>query len=148
MIFTFTCLHCGCTFPCNPRAKDQKYCNAKECRRASRRAWKNNRYKTNTSYRQKCLDSQKSWREKNPGYQKQYRKDHLDYVTRCYESQKERYKKGREADQKAIDKNNVNRNTLFSNPRRDGVYELIPVDGKKNNVNRNTLVVRMQILSG
>ncbi len=29
---TFTCLHCGCTFPCNPRVKDQKYCNTKECR--------------------------------------------------------------------------------------------------------------------
>ena len=148
MISTFTCLHCGCTFPCHPCVKDQNYCNAKECRRASRRAWKNKKYKTNKSYRQKCLDSQKSWREKNPGYQKQYRKGHSDYVARCYESQKEHYKRRRETDQKAIDKNNVNRNTLFSNPRRDGVYELIPVDGEKNNVNRNTLVVRIQILSG
>ena len=148
MISTFTCLHCGCTFPCHPCVKDQNYCNAKECRRASRRAWKNKMYKTNKTYRQKCLDSQKSWRERNPGYQKQYRKGHSDYVARCYESQKEHYKRRREADQKAIDKNNVNRNTLFSNSGRDGVYELIPVDGEKNNVNRNTLVVRMQILSG
>ena len=112
MELNFTCLHCGCTFPCHPCVKDQNYCNAKECRRASRRAWKNRNYKTNKTYRQKCLDSQKAWREKNPGYQKQYRKDHADYVTRCYESQKEHYKKRREADQKAIDKNNVNRNTF------------------------------------
>ena len=148
MKLTFICQHCGRTCRCNPCVKDQKYCSEKECQRARTRAWKKKTYATNKTYRKKCLDSQKAWREKNPAYQKQYRKDHPEYVARCYESQNEHYKKWRETDQKAIDKNNVNRNTLFSNPRRDGVYELIPVDSRRNNVNRNTLVVRMRILSG
>ena len=144
---TFICLHCGSTFLCNPRVKNQKYCSNKECRRASRRAWKKKNYTTNKFYRQKCLDSQKAWRARYPAckYQKKYRKEHPEYVNRCRELQKKRYKKRREADRKAIDQNIVNRNTLFSNLRGDEVYELIPVDIGKNNVNRNTLMVRLQI---
>lgn len=146
---TFICLHCGRTCRCNPRIKNQKYCSAKECQRASRRAWKKKNYATKKSYRQKCLDSQKAWREKYPvcDYQKQYRKEHPEYVNRCRELQKKRYEKRREAERKALDQKIVNRNTLFSNPRGDGVYELIPVDGEKNNVNGNTFMVRMQLLS-
>ena len=150
MISTFICQHCGRICRCNPRVKNQKYCSSEECQRASRRAWKRGKYATNKSYRQDCLDSQKAWREKYPScdYQKQYRKNHPEYVKRCSELQKKRYKERREAERKAIEENNVNRNTLFSNPAGDGIYELIPMDGKKNNVNRNTFIVRMQVLSG
>ena len=108
MISTFICLHCGGTFLCNPRVKNQKYCSDKECRRA----------------RYPACD-----------YQKQYRKKHPEYVNRCRELQKKRYKKRREADRKAIDKKIVNRNTLFSNLRGDKVCELIPVGIRNNNVN-------------
>ena len=94
-------------------------------------------FATNKSYRQKCLDSQKAWRERYPAcdYQKQYRKKHFEYVKRCRELQKRRYKKRWEADRKAIDQKIVNRNTLFSNLRGDEVCELIPVDIRNNNVN-------------
>ncbi len=147
---TFTCLHCGETFPCNPRIKrGQKFCGSKECQRASRRAWKRKNYATKRSYRKKCLDSQKAWRKNRlqGEYQKEYRKKHPEYVARCYEKQKEHYKKRREAEREALEQNNVNRNTLLSKPRGGGIYKLIPVEGAKHNVNRNTLMVRMQILS-
>ena len=134
----------------NPRLKKQSYCSKKECQRASRQTWTREKYATSASYRQDCQDSQKAWREKNSisDYQKQYRKNHPEYVKRCSELQKKRYKERREAERKAIEENNVNRNTLFSNPAGGGIYELIPVDDKKNNVNKNTFMVRMQILSG
>ena len=151
MISTFICHHCGKEVSINPRIKGgQKFCSAKECQRASRRTWKKRNYATNKCYRKKCLDNQRAWREKYPAcdYQKLYRKNHPDYVNRCCELQKERYEKRREAEQKAIEQNIVNRNTLFSNPRGDGVYKLIPIESSENNVNRNTLMVRMQILSG
>jgi len=95
MISTFICLHCGGTYLRNPRVKNQKYCSDKECRRANRRAWKKKNYATNKSYLQKCLDSQKAWRARYPAcdYQKQYRKKHPEYVNRCRELQKKRYKK-------------------------------------------------------
>ena len=150
MLKTFTCLHCEDTLPMNPRLKKQSYCSKKECQRASRRTWKREKYATSASYRQDCQDCQKAWREKNSisDYQKQYRKNHPEYVKRCTELQKKRYKERRESERKAIEENNVNRNTLFSNPSGGGIYELIPVDDRKNNVNRNTFMVRMQIFSG
>ena len=149
MISTFTCLYCGCTFPCNPRVKGQKYCNTKECRRASRLAWKKKNRATNTSYRQQCQKHQKRWRENRPAhqYQKEYRDSHPDYERRNRELQLERNKKRK----KVYDPMIVKRNTLspqFSvGGASDGTYALIQVeDGKM--VKRNTFMVRMQVLSG
>ena len=145
MISTFTCLHCGCTFPCNPRVKDQKYCNIKECRRASRRAWKKKKRATNKSYRQQCLTHQKRWRENRPAhqYQKEYRESHLDYERRNRELQFERNKKRKKDQDPMI----VKRNTLSVQPSGGGTYALMQVKGGKI-VKRNTLMVRMQVLSG
>ena len=149
MISTFTCLNCGCTFPCNPRVKDQKYCNTKECRRASRRAWKKKKRTTNKTYRQQCLNHQKRWRENRPAhqYQKEYRESHPDYEMRNRELQFERNKKRKKEQDPMI----VKRNTLSVQPNVDGMsggtYALTEVkDGKI--VKRNTFMVRMQILSG
>ncbi|MDA3834093.1 MAG: hypothetical protein PF495_11920 [Spirochaetales bacterium] len=114
----FICLHCRGTFFCNPRVKSQKYCNAKECRRASRRSWKKKNRATNKSYRQQCLQHQRVWREQRPAheYQKQYRASHPDYVKRNRELQRER---------------NIKRQN----------------DPSSMIVKRNTFMVRMQILS-
>ena len=149
MISTFTCLHCGDEFPCHPCAKNQTHCNAKECRKASRRSWKNKSYKTNKTYRQKCLNYQKKWREKRPvhEYQDEYRKGHPDYKKGNCEQQAERNKKRQKEQGVMI----VNRNTLSMYPSDggsfSGTYALMQVkDGKI--VNRNTLMVRMQVLSG
>jgi acetyl/propionyl-CoA carboxylase alpha subunit len=145
---TFICLHCGGEFPRHPSVKNQKYCNAKECRKASRREWKREKYATNKSYRQKCLDQQKRWREKRPAhvYQKEYRACKPDYEKRNRELQAERNKKR----QKEQDSMIVNRNTLSPHPSVEGTlsgtYVLMRVKGGKI-VNRNTLMVRMQVLS-
>ena len=150
MISTITCLHCGKQVPRNPRLKQgQKYCSRKECQRAHMRAWKKEKYATDKCYRQKCLDSQKLWREKRPAhqYQREYRKSHPMYVERNRELQRKRNEKRREAEREGIDQKIVNRNTLSCYPRGDGIYALIPVKGKKI-VNRNALMVRMQVLSG
>lgn len=149
MISTFTCLHCGCTFPCHPCVKGQRYCNAKECRRASRRSWKKKKRATNKSYRQQCQNHQKRWRENRPAhqYQREYRESHLDYETRNRELQLERNKKRQKEQGPMI----VKRNTLSIQPNVDeisgGTYALMQVESGKI-VKRNTLMVRMQVLSG
>lgn len=149
MISTFTCLHCCCTYPCHPCVKDQKYCSAKECRKASRRAWKKKNRATNKSYRQQCLNHQKRWRENRPAhqYQREYRESHSDYESRNRELQLDRNKKR----QKEQDPMIVKRNTLSIQPNVDGAsggtYALMQVENGKI-VKRNTLMVRMQVLSG
>jgi hypothetical protein len=145
----FICLHCGGEFPRHPSVKNQKYCNAKECRKASRREWKRKRYAANKSYRQQCLDQQKLWREKRPShvYQKEYRECNPDYKKCNRELQAERNKNR----QKKQDPMIVNRNTLSPHPSVGGTfggtYALMHVKGGKI-VNRNTLMVRMQVLAG
>jgi hypothetical protein len=142
---TFLCQHCGETVLCNPCVKNQKYCSSKECRRASRRFWKRKNYASNKSYRQKCLKSQKVWREQRPAhqYQQEYRESHPEYVKHNRALQRKRNKKRQKSQVPTI----VNRNTLSLQPGDGHTYALMQVkDGKI--VNRNTFMVRMQVLSG
>ncbi len=144
MISTFTCLHCGNTLPCNPRLKkNQNYCSEKECKQASRRAWKKDQYNNNKTYRKKNLKSQQIWREQRPAhqYQSEYREAHPEYVSCNRKLQKIRNNKRQKHSAPMI----VNGNTLSLWPIDDGTYTLIQVkDGKI--VNGNTFMVRMQVL--
>ena len=150
MISTFICHHCGRTCRSNPRVKDQEYCTRKECQQARKNKWEKKEYRTNKKYRETRLKSQKKWRENNKHskYQKEYRSKRPDYVAQCYKDQKERYHERREAERKALEQNNVNTDALFAQPRRVGLYKLIPMDATKNNVNTDAFIVKMQILSG
>ena len=145
MRYFFICLHCGGTFRCKPHVKDQKYCSKKECRQASRRAWKKKNYATNKSYRQKCLNHQKTWRKRRPAheYQREYRESHPEYVKRNRHLQRERNKKRQKESGSMI----VNRNTLSPQPNDGGTYALMQVKNGKI-VNRNTFMIRLQVLSG
>ena len=146
---TFICLHCRGAFSRHPSSKNQKYCNSKECRKASRRAWKKKNRATNKPYQQQCLTHQKRWCKKRPAhmYQEEYRKLHPEYEDRNRELQLERNKKR----QKRQDPMIVKRNTLSPQPSvgmpSSGTYALMQVKGGKI-VKRNTLMVRMQVLSG
>jgi hypothetical protein len=150
MISTFICQHCGRKCRCNPRVKNQNYCSREECQQARKRVWDKKHYHTNKKYREKRLASQKIWRENHPQkqYQQEYRARHPEYVAHCYEKQNERYKTRRKAEREALEKNNVNTDAIFTQPKRVGVYKLIPVDDMKNNVNTDAFIVKMQILSG
>ena len=148
MISTFICHHCDRRCRFNPRVKNQEYCSRKECQQARKSEWDKKQYHTKKRYRKKRLASQKTWRKKRKEYQKEYRARHPEYVALCYELQKKRYAERREAERKAIEEYNVNTDAIFTQPRRDGVYKLIPVDETKNNVNTDAFIVKMQILSG
>ena len=101
-------------------------------------------------YRESRLKSQKEWRKNYPHkkYQKEYRSRCPDYVVRCYKDQKKHYHERREAERKALEQNNVNTDALSLQPRRGGLYRLIPMNKTENNVNTDAFIVKMQILSG
>jgi len=150
MISTFICQHCRRVCQRNPRVKDQEYCSWKDCQQARKNKWEKEQYHNNLSYREKRLSSQEAWRKNYPHkeYQKEYRSRHPDYVACCYVKQKEGYHERREAERKVLEQNNVNTDALFTQPRSDGLYKLIPMDVTKNNVNTDAFIVKMQILSG
>jgi hypothetical protein len=148
MISTFNCKNCRRTCQCNPRVKNQKYCSRKKCQQARKNEWEKKKYRTNKEYRESRLKSQKKWRENYPHkeYQKEYRSRRPDYVAQCYKDQKEHYHELREAERKALEQNNVNTDAIFTQPKRGGLYKLIPMGVTKNNVNTDAFIVKMQIL--
>jgi hypothetical protein len=63
--------------------------------------------------------------EKNPGYWKQYRANHPDYVTKNREQQKGRNLRNRSlCNQSVIAKSDA---LIQENPVETGIYQLIPV---------------------
>ena len=145
MISTFICHHCGKTLPLNPcLKKKQKYCSASECQQARRSARKNERYKNDTVYRKKHLESQKVWRQRRLWYQylREYRENHPEYVKRNRDLQMERNKKRQKEQATMI----VNGTSLFTQPCDDTTYAIFKVKNEKI-VNRTSFIAQMQILS-
>jgi len=68
-----TCTYCQQEFrPCRYHP-DQRVCGSAECQQRRRTDYHREKLATDFVYREQCRDSQKKWREKNPGYMKQYR---------------------------------------------------------------------------
>lgn len=76
------CVQCGRHFIANPRVKNQRYCGSKECQRARKTLWQREKMRTDTEYQANQRESHRSWRERNPGYWKQYRSGHPEYAMR------------------------------------------------------------------
>ncbi len=67
------CIYCKQAFrPCRYHP-DQRVCGSAECQQRRRTDYHREKIATDFVYREQCRDSQKKWREKNPGYMKQYR---------------------------------------------------------------------------
>ncbi len=109
---------CRCLFPPNPRIKNQKYCNRKDCQRVRKRLWQRQKMKNDPDYQANQRDSQKNWLEQNPDYWKKYRQRHPEYVKTNRRLQKARDKKRRH---QALAKMDALKNDL---PVKAGCYYL------------------------
>jgi hypothetical protein len=68
-----TCTYCKQAFrPCQYHP-DQKVCGSAKCQQRRRTDYHREKIAKDFVYREQCRDSQKKWRENNPGYMKQYR---------------------------------------------------------------------------
>lgn len=84
------CVHCGCTFDCNPRVKNQRYCCNKLCQRARKRLWQKQKLAADPDYKQNQRDCRQLWCSQNGHYWKDYRRNHVDYTDRNRTLQKVR----------------------------------------------------------
>jgi hypothetical protein len=67
------CTYCKQEFcPCRYHP-DQRVCSSSACQQRRRTDYHRGKIASDFVYREQCRDSQKKWREKNPGYMKQYR---------------------------------------------------------------------------
>ncbi len=79
---TFRCFCCRRIVPRNPRARNQRYCGAKPCQQARKNKWQRNKQDLDSDHRVNKEESQRAWRQKNPGYWKLYRQKHPEYCER------------------------------------------------------------------
>jgi len=66
-------MYCKRKFRPFARHPDQRACGSAECQRRRRADYHQKKLARDSLYREQCRDSQKKWRDKNPGYLKHYR---------------------------------------------------------------------------
>ncbi len=76
------CCHCGDFFTPSPRHKNQVYCMKPVCRRARKAAWKRNKMQTDPDYQYNQKLANQKWARAHPGYWRDYRSRHSEYVKR------------------------------------------------------------------
>ena len=90
------CKCCGRRFWRRFQNPDQHYCNRNPCQNERRRRWRRAKLCRDPDYRANQRDSHKRWLDKHPGYYRQYRAQHPDYVERNRSLQKGRDRLRRE----------------------------------------------------
>ncbi len=85
---TFRCACCRRIRRRNPRVKKQWYCGDKRCQQARKSKWQKERQQADPDYRKNKRESQKVWKDNNPGYWKQYRRKHPEYCKRNRQGQR------------------------------------------------------------
>jgi hypothetical protein len=87
------CVCCKTRFRPDRYHPNQNYRSKESCQRKRRTAWQKNKLKTDTTYRENQADAQALWKDKNPGYWKNYRATHPEYVERNRIKQQQRRRK-------------------------------------------------------
>lgn len=83
------CKHCRTEF-IKLRNPNQMYCAAPICQRERKNAWRREKLRGDIDYSANQRASNQRWQSKNPGYWKNYRLSHPDYVQRNREAQRVR----------------------------------------------------------
>lgn len=143
------CKNGGHEVDANPRLKgNQLYCGDPECQRARKRAWQKDKMATDRKYHRKQTACLVRWRKEHPlhRYQKQYRKDHPEYVEKNREKQRLRNDKRRQCDQPDQIETIVKMDAFQNQPIKSGLYWLTPsaMDASKKIVKMDALLVELK----
>lgn len=72
------CPYCEKEFKPSRSHRDQKVCSSDDCQRQRRADYHRRKLSKDPLYRALCEDSQKTWKERNPDYMRQYRASQRD----------------------------------------------------------------------
>ena len=133
---TIQCAHCGNRLEPNPRVKDQSYCNKKECQRARKRKWQQQKLLSDPDYKANQRDCQRKWHECHPGYYKQYRESHPESCERNRLMQ--RYRNSRRRPRQRIAKMDAFRPAPALDP---ALYYLLPVIAKMDSLTQKVIII-------
>lgn len=133
------CKHCGKRFSPRPQNPQQQYCSSAECQKARKREWKRHKLANDPSYRDNQRAANHQWRQRNPGYWREYRARRKEYTVRNREAQKQRNRRRKEI---AKSDASISKNRISS-----GRYQLIPVTGTMF-AKSDASIVEITVLSG
>jgi hypothetical protein len=126
------CCHCGDFFTPSPRHKNQVYCMEPACRRARKAAWKRNKLQTDPDYRYGHKLTNQKWAKAHPGYWKDYRSRHPEYVERNRILQAVRNRRRSLCHQSNTDGNLIAKvgASIFNKNSLVGQFYLVPIIAK------------------
>ena len=86
---------CRRNFLPNPRVKNQRYCNRKDCQRVRKTLWQREKMANDPDYKATQQDCRKRWLKQNPDYWREYRIRNPQYTEHNRLLQKKRDRKRR-----------------------------------------------------
>lgn len=117
------CLSCNCPFTHQPQHPNQKFCSKSICQKDRKNRTNKSKIKTDPAYRENQANANRRWREKNPDYQSNYRKNK---------------KKGCENIDSSKNRLPLNLSNF------SGVYQLTVLD---SNENMTALTIKLELIS-
>jgi hypothetical protein len=133
---TIQCVHCGGDFKPDPRVKNQRYCSAKECQRARKRAWQQEKLRSDPDYKANQRDCQREWHKRHPGYYRQYRERNPKSCERNRLMQ--RYRNSRKRSRQKVATMDAFRPTPILDP---ALYYLFPVFATMDASTQKVLII-------
>ncbi len=123
------CQHCRCLFEVCNKVKKHEFCNKKECQKARKRKWHREKMQNDGEYRNDQKIAQEDWRNKNPEYWKDYRRDNKEYTDRNREQQRRRNQVNRAKSAPVIKSDPIAKMDAITpkNKILSGKYQLVPM---------------------
>ena len=100
---TKICACCGQPFQPRPQVPNQAYCSSPACQRERRQAWQRQNLQDDRFYRENLQDAQRAWRDRNPGYSRNYRAANPKYVEKNRNQQRSKPPLARKSDLAKMD---------------------------------------------
>ena len=143
------CAGCHKLFHPRPQSPGQKFCSAAECQRERKRRWQKARRAADPDYRDNDVQASRQWRNRHPGYWREYRRKHPQSLIRNRQKQRERDRSRRlEPTLPAPTPHLANEDaSSLSPPLETGTYRMIPVTGG-DLANEDACLVKIAVLSG
>jgi len=143
------CAACRKLFHSRPQSPGQKFCSAAECQRERKRRWQKVRRAADSDYRDNDVQANRQWRSRHPGYWREYRRKHPQYVTANRQRQRERDRAARLNPVAPAPRPNLANEDVSSlpHPLETGTYRMIPVTGG-DLANEDACLVKIALLSG
>lgn len=117
------CPSCSSSFVPLPQHPDQKFCSKIECQKYRKNRTTLSKMKTDSAYIENQANANKRWRQKNPDYQRNYRRN-----------------KKKVYDNIDLSKNNV----LINLPILSGTYQLTVIESTEKMA---VLIVKLELIS-